>query len=358
MGNPEMLWAIYKQMDLIRQVQGWMLHLGGAGPAETPYRVILSTHGLKLRDYGPKNRTAPALLLIPAPIKRAYLWDLSPQASVVRTCLRNGARVFLVEWGDPEWHCVKAGLAGYADSFILDCLKAIEAETGNPRVFLAGHSLGGTLAAIFASLHPERLQGIILLGSPLSFKNGIGPIWSMIEFLSQAQPVIMHWRYIPGSFLSTVSCAASPKTFLRDRWKDWLKSLPNAKARDTHLRVTRWMLDEAPLSRQLFIDVAERLYRRDCFMSGELEIEGRRASPELIYAPVLSVVDRSCSVAPPKSVLPFIEAVRSAEKKVIYYEGDSGTAIQHIGILIGESMLEHVWPQIVQWTHDRTKRSI
>jgi polyhydroxyalkanoate synthase subunit PhaC len=48
-------------------------------------------------------------------------------------------------------------------------------ETGQMRVVLAGHSLGGTLAAIFPSLHPERVRGLALLEAPTKFGRDAGP---------------------------------------------------------------------------------------------------------------------------------------------------------------------------------------
>jgi len=36
--------------------------------------------------------------------------------------------------------------------------------------FLIGHSLGGTLAAIFAASAPGGLRGLVLLGAPLCFR--------------------------------------------------------------------------------------------------------------------------------------------------------------------------------------------
>ena len=49
----------------------------------------------------PPDAAGPALLILPAPFKRAYIWDLGPQVSVVRRCSR-GLRVFLLEWTPPS----------------------------------------------------------------------------------------------------------------------------------------------------------------------------------------------------------------------------------------------------------------
>lgn len=71
-------------------------------------------------------------------------------------------------------------------------------------------------------------------------------------------------------------------------------------------------------------------------MRGTLTINARRAAPGLVTAPLLSVVDPRCRLVPPKAVLPFHHAVRSTDTKIVWYEGDVGVSLQHIGILVGK----------------------
>jgi polyhydroxyalkanoate synthase len=47
--------------------------------------------------------------------------------------------------------------------YLPTAVDAIAGDGGGERVLLAGHSLGGTLAAIFATLNPDRVRGLVLL---------------------------------------------------------------------------------------------------------------------------------------------------------------------------------------------------
>jgi polyhydroxyalkanoate synthase subunit PhaC len=125
-------------------------------------------------------------VIVPAPIKRAYIWDMLPRVSVVRRYLENHLQVYLIQWEPPSDTEKRFGLAEYADSLILRCLDAIRAETGQERVLAAGHSLGGTLAAIFSALHPEQIQALALLASPLHFGPDVGTFGTMITALMRA----------------------------------------------------------------------------------------------------------------------------------------------------------------------------
>lgn len=90
-------------LDQARRGAGQALDVAGLGPVEAPFRVATELSGARLQAYQPPGTAprGPVLLIIPAPIKRAYIWDLLPEVSVVRHCLRRGLRVYLLEWLDP-----------------------------------------------------------------------------------------------------------------------------------------------------------------------------------------------------------------------------------------------------------------
>ena len=85
-----------------------------------------------MRAYGgPDGR--PSLLIIAAPLKRPYLWDLAPSVSAVRYCLHQGLRVYLLEWAPPSSGSGNAGLVEYADQAIGEAVATFSRETGGMR---------------------------------------------------------------------------------------------------------------------------------------------------------------------------------------------------------------------------------
>jgi pimeloyl-ACP methyl ester carboxylesterase len=162
-------WRFYERMDEARHLQRGMLDALGFGPQETVSRIVRREPGLTLKAYGEPSGSGPVILMVPAPIKRAYIWDLAPGASVVERCLKSGARPYLVQWEEPQ---PSLGLADYCDRLILACADAIRAETGTRALFLFGHSLGGLFGAVFAALHPARVQGMVAVAAPFHFEFG------------------------------------------------------------------------------------------------------------------------------------------------------------------------------------------
>jgi hypothetical protein len=119
-----------KQMDRSRQARGRMLERAGHGPQPTVSIILHAEPGLNLRRYGTDEAGGPPVLLVPAPIKRAYIWDLAPEVSVVRRWLEQGYRVYLAEWtplADADDRD-DLGLADYADRLLTACRQAIAAD--------------------------------------------------------------------------------------------------------------------------------------------------------------------------------------------------------------------------------------
>lgn len=351
--------ALFSQMDNARRLQGNVMDVFGLRPQETPSRVVMSSPLLTLKAYQEPDSRAegPVMLLVPAPIKRAYIWDLMPQVSVVQQCLRRGGKVYLVQWEPPSESEQEIGLAGYADHAILTCLDAIEAEAGESRAVLLGHSLGGTLAAIFAALHPQRVLGLVLLGAPLHFGPDAGALDSVVASSAASRELPAGLGNLPGSFLTAASVMASPDTFLTDRLTDLLGSLTDPDALRTHLLVERWTLDEMPLSRQFFDEVIELLYREDCLTQGTLLVGDHPARPQQITAPLLNVVEPKSRIVPPTAVEPFHEVTASRERQILNYPGDRGVGLQHVGMLTGRYAHEHLWPEILDWVHEHASNS-
>lgn len=330
--------------DRARRALGRILDGLGWGPRETPSIVLHQTPALRLRAYG---GTGPAVLLVPAPIKRAYIWDLAPGRSVVARLKGAGCRVYLLDWQDPADG--SATLADYADRRLGECVAAIEADCGRTPV-VVGHSLGGTLAAIFATLHPRRVGALVLVGTPLHFDPAAHVLVSLVLALWPRGVVVDR---VPGSVLTALTLAAAPLTVGCAAWLDRLLAVADAEHAVTLQRVERWALDEMAMSGALAAELVQSLYRDNAFVRGTLRIEGRHADPRRLAAPVLALADPCCALAPPASVEPFLRAVSSSDVGLLRYHGDVGVLLQHVGVLVGRSAHRWLWPQVAQWIRAR-----
>jgi polyhydroxyalkanoate synthase len=335
----------FSAIDTFRRMQGNVLETFGFGPVESRYRVIASGSYWRLRDYDTVHRFRP-LLIVAAPIKRPYIWDLAPSVSAIRCCLKAGLRVYLLEWLPASEKTCNVGIAECAEAVTV-CLAAIASGSHGTKPTLMGHSLGGTLAAICAATAPASIGGLVLLGSPLCFRPDESPFRDALvsllpEAVSESEPY-------PGSILSHASAAASPDTFVWSRLTDAFLSLADERARDIHARVERWALDEVALPGKLVREIVELLYRENRFCRGTLKVGEQIIGPENLSAPTLAVVNTADVVASLNSVSPINEALGPEKFRIIEYPGETGVCLQHLGILVGLHAHAQVWPQIIDW---------
>jgi polyhydroxyalkanoate synthase len=300
-----------------------------------------------LLGYAANGPNASPVLLVPAPIKRGYIYDLLPSASVVRRCIAAGLQPYLLEWKDPTepgW-----GLADYADASLLACVEEITRRSQQKPVVI-GHSLGGTFAALFAALHPEHVAGLVLIEAPLRFGKLAGAFAPWVASAPHAALIAGILGAAPGTLLDVVSVTAAPDEFLWDRGMDAWSVIGSAQAMKLHAAVLRWTLDELALPARLFTELVELLYRQDRFAGGTLILGGRPVDPvALAGVPTIAVVDPQSQVVPLTSALDSIQA-----SQVLCYQREAGVALHHVGSLVGQHAHEQLWPVIVgyarRWT--------
>ncbi|MCF3934835.1 alpha/beta fold hydrolase [Acuticoccus sp. M5D2P5] len=336
-------------IDEWRRTQARTLDMFGFGVRECPYEVIAEGPRWRLRHYlgeaGSGGGNVP-LLMVPAPIKRPYIWDILPNVSVVRFCLNRGFGVYLLEWRPPGTSDGNAGIEAYAQA-IADASEAAEvhaAAEGPPVVI--GHSLGGTLAAIAATLRPDRVRGLVLLGAPLSFAPGSSPFRDLVGANGRH---LSGFGTVAGSELSQSCAALAPSTFVWTRWIDGFLSVSDPAAFDIHVRIERWALDEVPLPGRLVQQIVDWLYCEDRFGEGKLFLENRALGPEDLKAPVLAVVNDADEIGPRATVDPFFARMNGVDTDVVEHPAEIGVGLQHLAVLAGRRANAETWPSIADW---------
>ena len=337
--------AYFAISDVMRRAQGDALSALGLGPDECPYRIIASGTHWRLRDYT-DDAASPSLIIVAAPIKRPYIWDLTPSVSAIRYCLSQGLGIHLLEWLPASRDTGNNGLDEYA-STIFECIATISQRSAGAKPFVIGHSLGGTLAALASAAAPESVRGLMLLGAPLCFEPGESRFRD--DLVSLIPSTLSGEEPVPGSLLSQMSALASPGTFVWSRFQDAALSVTDRQAMDIHGRVERWALDEAALPGKLVQEMIEQLYRENRFFLGALHVAGKRVGPFSLSMPTLAVVNMVDEVAPLASVKPVVDAMPTKDTRIIEYPGETGVCLQHLGILVGRQARAEVWPEIISW---------
>jgi polyhydroxyalkanoate synthase subunit PhaC len=336
--------AQFDVSDVIRRAQGDLVGAFGFDPSECPYRTITAHSYWRLRDYGGENQS-PSLLIIAAPIKKPYIWDLTPSISSIRFCLHHGVHVQLLEWASASSHDGNYGIDEYVLA-ISEAVATITAIAEGAQPYMIGHSLGGTLAAIYGAFQPETIKGLVLLGAPLCFEPSKSQFRDAL--ISLLPRKISEDEPFPGSLLSRASALASPDTFIWSRLIDATLSVGDPLAMQIHARVERWALDEVPLPGKLVHQIIDWLYRENRFCRKKLKIHEKFVGPHGLSTPTLMVINSADQIASLASLIPFTEKM-TTKTQIIQYPGEVGVCLQHLGILVGRQAQATIWPDILSW---------
>ena len=337
--------AQFGMADIVRRFQGDAYEIFGLGPHERPYGIITAGSYWRLRDYGGSSASR-SLLIVAAPIKRPYVWDLEPSTSAIQLCLQQGLHVYLLEWIPASRNTSGNGIDECALA-ISDCVAKVLTQARGSKPFLTGHSLGGTLAAVYSALAPESIRGLVLLSAPVCFQAGESQFRDALVALVPSE--LPDAEPFPGSLLSHMSTMASPYTFIWSRLTDAALSASDPRASDIHARVERWALDEIPLPGRLVHQIIDWLYRENRFCRGTLKVGDVFLGPSRLSVQTLAVVNTVDAIAPLASLKPFTDAMPARTGRIVEYHGEIGVCLQHLGILIGRQAHAEVWPEIISW---------
>jgi len=120
----------------------------GKSLATTEGAVVFRNDVLELIQYKPVTEQVLSrpLLVVPPQINKFYVFDLSPEKSLARFCLRNGLQTFIVSWRNPTKAHREWGLSTYIEA-LKEAIDVVCAITGSPDVNTLGACSGGITTA-------------------------------------------------------------------------------------------------------------------------------------------------------------------------------------------------------------------
>jgi polyhydroxyalkanoate synthase len=317
---------------------------------QSPAQIVYAENKLKVLHYRPMvpRTLSPPVLVIYALINRPYILDLQPDKSVVRSLLLSGVDVYLIDWGSPSDRDRFLELDDYVNGYIHRVVKKVCENAGVDRLNLMGYCMGGTLTSMYASLHPERVQNLIIMAAPLDFSGdgGLLGTWSRKEYFD-VDRVVGVMGNIPAEFLNGGYALLDPVGNLYSKYAKFLEKMDDRPFVEMFARMEKWVNDGIPLAGETFRQFIKWCYQEDRLMRGEIILGGRRVDLSSIEVPLLNIIGTYDHLVPPTMSRTLASATSSTDATTL--EIPTG----HIGLSVSSKSHRELWPKVAEWLWER-----
>jgi polyhydroxyalkanoate synthase len=313
------------------------------------YDVVMKMGRVRLLRYTPlKKKTLPIpLLIVYAMINRYYILDLEPQKSVIKHYLDEGIDVYIIDWGDPgpeDMYETIEDVIGYIE----DAVNYISKNRDANKLNIQGYCMGGTFAAIYASIHPSLVNSLILQAAPIDFSTRAGILNTWASYMDVSK-VVDTLGNVPSEFLNFGFLMIDPVRLMFDKYVKFYENIKDKEYVQNFLRMEKWIFDSPDLPGEVYREFITDLFQKNLLAKNEYVVEGKKVDLKNIDMPLLNIVGSEDTLVAPESSLPVSDLVSSKEKETVNFP--SG----HIGISVSGKAQRELWPKVAKWIANRSE---
>lgn len=281
----------------------------GRDVAITPGKVVARTPLAEILQYEPatpKVRPEP-LVIVPAPIMKYYILDLTPEDSLARALVAQGFTVFMISWKNPGPAERECGFDDYRHQGVMAAIHAACRITGAPKVHAVGYCLGGTLLAMTAAAMgrdgDDRIGDLTLLASQADFTEA----GELSVFVNESQVSLLEDLMRDRGYLRAEQMTGAFQ-ILRANDLIWSRMIRGYLMGEPRQRraLDAWSEDSTRLPRHLQAENLRNLYLQNDFAEGRFLMGGRPVALRDIDREMFVLATEFDHVAPWRSVYKFL----------------------------------------------------
>jgi polyhydroxyalkanoate synthase len=223
----------------------------GKNVATTEGAVVFENELFQLIEYKPLTAKVyeRPFLLVPPCINKFYILDLQPANSLIRYCVEQGHRTFVVSWRNPDESLAQKTWDDYIEDAVIKAIGVTQDITGAETINALGFCVGGTMLsnalAVLAARGEEPVHSATFLTTLIDFTDtgildvfidepfvkmremqfGQGGLMSgrdLATTFSFLRPNDLVWNYVVGNYLK----GESPPPFDLLYWNSDATNLP------------------------------------------------------------------------------------------------------------------------------------
>ena len=261
------------------------LHGGLKAKVASPNVVRLDLRTMTLRDYG-RPGGIPTLVNAPFAGHRAMIADYRKGQSLVETLLAGGVgHVALTDWKSAADDMKDFDIDNYLEELIV----AIDDLGG--RVNLVGLCQGGWSSAMVAARFPDKVNALVLAGSPIDTDAGDGPIKRMAHdtpMSAYEDLVRLGGGLMRGQLMLAGWKNMHPEKHYAAEDLDFYQHMDDPAYKERVEVFDSWYEDPLDLPGRWYLQAIRQLFKENRFAKGEFVGLGRRLTLEFDRMPPLS----------------------------------------------------------------------
>ncbi|MCZ6683424.1 MAG: class III poly(R)-hydroxyalkanoic acid synthase subunit PhaC [Planctomycetota bacterium] len=317
----------------------------------TPHEVTHSEDRLRVLHYQSDVEKAhrTPLLIAFALVNRPYILDLLPHKSVVRQFLNRGFDVYLIDWGVPTANDRHLTLENYVERYMHNVVNHVRKRSGEDQISLMGYCMGGTLCAMYTSLHQDLIRNFILMAAPIDWsdRESLLSVWTD-EKNFDVDKMIDVFGNAPPSWLQSSFAMLKPVTNFMEKYVGFYERMTDETFLEEFFAMETWANDNIPVAGETFRQFVKDCYQKNLLVQGKLMLGKKRIDLSKIECPVLNLVASRDHLVPCGQSLPFNDCVGSTDRKAINFPAG------HIGLAVGGKAQRELWPKVCDWLAERS----
>jgi polyhydroxyalkanoate synthase subunit PhaC len=328
-----------------------LLHTAGNIDVGTlSHEVLDETRLYKLLHYRPLvSRTARTpILVVYALMNKSYILDLQPDKSWLRSLLSQGFNVYLIDWKTPTNIDKFASFDDYVNYYIDDCVDLVRKENSVERLTLHGYCLGSTMAAMYTTLHQEKVRNLATIAPIIDTENDGTVLANFARYLD-VKRIAETLGNFPREYL--YGCFSMLKPFKQgvNKYLNLVENIDNAKFVQNFLRMEKWLYDTPSIAGETFKQWIEDIYQKNLLVKNEMRVGENLIDLSRINVPLLNIVAEEDHLVSPQCSVALNDSVSSVDKRLMHFHTG------HVGLIASSYSQNNVLPKVGQWLRVRSQ---
>ena len=315
----------------------------------TPHDVVYTEDKVRLLHYKPQTtkQSRIPLVIAYALINRYHILDIHPKKSWVRNLLEQGLDVFMIDWGTPTNVDKYLDFDDYVNVYLDNCVEFVKNETSVDKVSLQGYCTGGTLAAAYTALHPEKVKNFVATAPVIDGWRDTTVVSNLAKHID-VDKMVDTIGNMPPEFMYYCFSILKPFEQGIEKYINFFKNIENEKFVDNFLRVEKWLGDTPPVPGELFRQWIRDIYQENLLVQNKMYVGGKHVSLKKINMPLFTQVAVGDHLVSPECSMPLHYAVSSEDKTLRVYPTG------HVGMIASSLSQKKVLPELGQWIKERS----